>query len=1580
MDKVLPLIPVVAQGTAYISYISDHIFNPDKKVEKLKKEVDKLKNARNQVQQSVDVAIKNEEEILDGVHRWIIEVDKKITEEAAKITKAEEKAQKRCFMDLCPNFISRYHLRKEVDKEAKAITGLLKDGEFDRVAQIPASEISFESRQHVLDAIMNALKDADVNRIGIYGMAGVGKSAFIKEVSRQAKESKLFDAVVLVDVTKTNSDIKGIQEEIADKVGLEFTNEISTTHLRADRLHQKLKFTKNLVILDDIRSRLNLNEIGIPFRDEMVTCKILLTSRDLNVLSSEMGIEHNFGVGVLTEEEAWDLFKNMTGNVAEHPYLLSTAKEVARRCAGLPLAIVTVAKVLKNKSYIQWKAALNQLKGPQLSNFSEGSSSRNFNGVPADVYSAIKLSYDYLESEEHKLTFLLCSLLGRKTTMFNLVTYAMGLGLFQGIITLEDARVKAETLINQLKSSYLLLDGFSYWQFSIHDVVRDVAMSIPFRGGQMLSLTSEVTLKEWEDKIYANNCTAISLLENESIELPEELDCPQLQFFHISSKDSSLKVPDRFFAQTREIKVLDLTNMNLSPLPSSITQLSNLCTLRLDKCVLEDIAIIGKLQNVEILSLQLATIEELPEDIKQLTKLKSLNLSKTKIKVIPPNLLSSLCKLEQLYLCESFVEWETEGGKNACFSELKNLSCLTSLEFHIPKINIIPKDLFHERLERFKIFIGEAWNWSGFLSTRTLKLKLDTRLHQDRGIRMLLKKSDALYLNLDELKGVKSLLYELDHEGFPDLKYLHVKTGSNIEYIIHCKQWIISQAFPLLESLFLYNLTNLKQICHGQLLPGSFSRLKIIKVGNCKRLENLFSYSLAKMLLQLEEIEVTGCDNVTEIISKERDDNIDNNEPVFCQLRSLRLQSLAKLICFCSRDVCPSTTSSSSRSERSSFPGENLQSSCFPNHIFWSSRSQRSLCSSCRDMSIETTNTRSTDMTPFNQKIFFPCEEFTSFRCLQNLTSLVIKDCKTPEYMFSVSMAATLMQLKSLEINDCDMMGVILVREGTEQIDKVSFPQLNSLKLKALHRLQGFCSGNSILIEFPALKRLEIDQCSELKEFIFKSVGTDKNPEDTDFDSSLRPLFGDKVTFPSLETMILRRLKNMTQIYHSQLATDSFCKLRLMRVRICEKGIPIEGPKAEVATQLTKLYLSNLPNLKFVWNKDPRGILAFENLQLVSADRCKSLKHLFPTSVARGLSQLEILEVKECGVEEIVAKEEGLEKLIEFGFPHLSTLELCHLKNLKCFYSGTHTIDWPVLKRLVASHCQKVKIFGTGNSNNEANVIDQQQPLFLFEKVFHQLDELSLNCHDIAAITYLQLSMDDFHYVKVLRVACYHDESHDEISGLSCFLQRFYNLEKLVVDSCKFAELFPNEKMPAETSIHSQELISPIYQKLESLEVWECDNLSSLAPSSACFQSLTTLDVWNCQGMIKLISSSTARTLVQLMDMRILECNGLTEIVAEKEDGMEDDEIIFQNLKFLKLQSLQKLTSFCGGNSVFNFPTLKQVIIEQCPNMNSFCRGKLITGKLKVMPREGRGKGHQTDDLNATIKRLHEGEKEQMGF
>lgn len=97
----------------------------------------------------------------------------------------------------------------------------------------------------------------------------------------------------------------------------------------------------------------------------------------------------------------------------------------------MPLAIVTVAKALKNKDLSAWKDACVQLERP---------SPTNFTGLPAPVYTAIELSYSYLESEQLRQTFMLGCLLGYGVSINVLLTCAMGLHLFDGVSSGRDPK------------------------------------------------------------------------------------------------------------------------------------------------------------------------------------------------------------------------------------------------------------------------------------------------------------------------------------------------------------------------------------------------------------------------------------------------------------------------------------------------------------------------------------------------------------------------------------------------------------------------------------------------------------------------------------------------------------------------------------------------------------------------------------------------------------------------------------------------------------------------------------------------------------------------------------------------------------------------------------------------------------------------------------------------------------------------------------------------------------------------------------------------------------------------------------
>lgn len=248
-----------------------------------------------------------------------------------------------------------------------------------------------------------------------------------------------------------------------------------------------------------------------------------------------------------------------------------------------------------------------------------------------------------------------------------------------------------------------------------------------------------------------------------------------------------------------------------------------------------------------------------------------------------------------------------------------------------------------------------------------------------------------------------------------------------------------------------------------------------------------------------------------------------------------------------------------------------------------------------------------------------------------------------------------------------------------------------------------------------------------------------------------------------------------------------------------------------------------------------------------------------------------------------------------------------------------------------------------------------------------------------------QFPMDLFVKLKFLRL------QHFGYSFLNLplnLLQKFPNLEKLALDSCFFKELLQHGHGhdPVLSQIRCLELLwlpnirhvwnqdSPFFQNLETLEIWNCNGLTNLAPSSATFQNLTTLRVWKCNGLSSLVSSSTAESMHNLATMIIEESDTIEEIVSsDKNNFQSQNEIILWKLTTLRLHCLKSLETFCSSaRCTLKFPALEVVDLSQCPKMKVFSQGSISTPRLKrVNLTEERDKWRWVGDLNSTIKQLY---------
>ncbi|XP_052298351.1 probable disease resistance protein At4g27220 isoform X3 [Citrus sinensis] len=884
-----------------ISYLRESKYTSN--LQNLNTEVAKLKSERVSTEHQVDEAKRKGEEIEENVENWLATANS-VIEEADKFTEDEATANKRCFKGLCPNLKTRPRLSKEAERQKEAVVKVRDARPVNSISYsiIPEDTLlmpnkdfeAFESRTSILNEIIDALKNPNVNMLLIYGMGGIGKTTLAKEVARKAECDKLFDQVVFSEVSESR-DVRKIQGEIADKLGLKFDEESESG--RARRLYDRLKREKRiLVILDNIWENLDLLDVGIPHGDDHMGCKVLFTARSEEVLSGEMESRKNFPVGFLKEDEAWSLFTKMAGDYVEGNELKEVARDVAKECAGLPVSIVTVARALRSKSIREWKDALEQLRRP---------SSSNFKDVQPAAFKAIELSYNKLGREELKNIFLLIGYTAI-ASIDDLLMCGMGLGLFQGVNKIEVARNRVHTLVRTLKASCMLLDHISQKKelFSMHDVVRDVAISIASTERNVFTATNEQVdgCREWSDGSAIKHCTSIVLHDINTNLLPKVLECPQLELLFISDDPweySRVTIPDNFFKSMIEVRVVNLTNMDLRSLPSSLGLLSNLRTLSLCWCYLPDLSVVGDLKKLEILCLRDSDIKKLPVEVGELTWLKLLDLRHCEdLEVIPPNILSKLSRLEELYIHKSFAAWEVEveeGVKNASLEELKHLPNLTSLELRARDVSTLPRGLLLEKLERYSIRIGDDGYWeSTGIGCREFSLELNNKI--------CLK--DSLIVQLQRIEDLE--LWGLQEQDVDYFRNELVKVGSS-----HLKRlWLALNpaeskvALPNLEELMLYSI-NVERIWLNQVAVMScgIQNLTRLTLYSCMNLRCLFSSSTVSSFVRLQHIMIVKCPVLEELIVVDNQEEMKNNIVTFPQLQSLRMSDLEKFTSFCTGDL-----------------------------------------------------------------------------------------------------------------------------------------------------------------------------------------------------------------------------------------------------------------------------------------------------------------------------------------------------------------------------------------------------------------------------------------------------------------------------------------------------------------------------------------------------------------------------------------------------------------------------------------------------------------------------------------------------
>ncbi|XP_004294963.1 PREDICTED: disease resistance protein At4g27190-like [Fragaria vesca subsp. vesca] len=749
----------------------------------------------------------------------------------------------------------------------------------------------FEATKKAMGQVMKVLKDDNVTAVGVYGMAGVGKTTLVKHVSADAREKGIFHYAVMA-VLSQSPDIAKIQGTLADMLGVKLEGE--TEFGRAVRLKREImRREKILIILDDVWQIIELSKIGIPSYKELqkFKSKVLCTTRKSNVCHA-MECQEKITLNILSERDSWNLFLRKAGTIPLESQ--NVARKVAGECKGLPIALIAVARALGDEDQEEWEKAAKRLEQSQYVN-------PNYEEDEENAFRCIRLSYDYLKNEDHKSCFLLCCLFPEDCNIEieDLFRYAIGKRLFRDAQTMEEARGKLVTVIKYLKGSSLLLDSEEDGCVKMHDVIRDTALNIAqSEDGHRFFVKAGVGLKGWLPRGLHEGCTAISLMRNEIRKLPEdEVVCPNLQILLLNGNKELSEIPEKLIQNLKELRVLDLSNTSISVLPQSFSLLTNLQALYLDKCgELIDISVVGKLKKLEILRMRDCPGTQLSREIGHLTNLRILDVNRSwrgRMVTTPSKVISKLQKLEELY-CGIEDRWcePTERANLITFDELAGLSNLKILH-----VGFIPKNVeVAPDWDYICISVGR-WPYTPQYkqrdrNSRTLFLTGTICTLPDWFIKAVTEKTEKL--EYDSCKGMSDIVMEYDHGRLHKLKHLTVaRSQHKLKELMNTTRRVeTGPVFENLEELHLRDLIHLEELCVGALPPGSFSNLKVFHVFSVKILSSVSKF--VQRLTNLEKLDLNYMEKL-EYVFRCRWFN-----PEQAKLREMHLLSLIALrrICY----------------------------------------------------------------------------------------------------------------------------------------------------------------------------------------------------------------------------------------------------------------------------------------------------------------------------------------------------------------------------------------------------------------------------------------------------------------------------------------------------------------------------------------------------------------------------------------------------------------------------------------------------------------------------------------------------------